>query len=45
LMKIGKLVYVFLKSAKHTKNTFLTLAPPSSSTLNLKTLTQVSKVS
>ena len=45
-MKIDEMVDVFLKSAEHEKNnTFLTLAPPSSYTLNLKTLTKVSKVS
>ena len=44
-MKIDEMVDVFLKPAEHEKKTFLTLAPPSSYTLNLKTLTKVSKVS
>ena len=43
LIKIDEMADVSLKSAEQAKNTLLTLAPPSSYTLNLKTLTQVSK--
>ena len=38
-MEIDEMVDVFLKPVEHEKKTFLTLAPPSSYTLNLKTLT------
>jgi hypothetical protein len=41
----NKMADVFLKLEEHKKNTALSLAPPSSYNLNLKTLTKVSKVS
>ena len=43
-MKIDEMVDVFLNSANFWQNAFSTLAPPSSYSMNLKTLTKVSKV-
>jgi hypothetical protein len=45
LMKIEETADVFLNSANFAPHAFLTLAPPSGYTLNLKALIKVSKVS
>ena len=45
LMKIEEMADVFLNSANFAPHAFLTLAPPSSNCLNLKSLIKVSKVS
>ena len=45
LMKIEELADVFLNSANFASYAFLTFAPPSGYTLNLKALIKVSKVS
>ena len=45
LMKIEEMADVFLNSSNFAKHTFLTLAPPSSYSLNLKALIKLSKVS
>ena len=45
LMKIDKLENVFLNSTNFWQLVFFTLVPPCSYTLNLKTLTKVSKIS
>ena len=45
LMKIDEMVDVFLNSSNSATHAFFSLAPPSCYTLNLKKLTEVSKVS
>ena len=45
LMKIDKMADVLLNLSNFATHAFFTLAPPSCYTLNLKTLTEVSKVS
>jgi hypothetical protein len=45
LMKIEKMMNVFLNSSNFAPNAFLTLAPPSGYALNLKALIKVPKVS
>jgi hypothetical protein len=43
-MKIEEMVDIFLNSSNFVKHTFLTLAPPSSYSFNLKALIKLSKV-
>jgi hypothetical protein len=45
LMKIEEIADVFINSANFAPHAFLTLAPPSGFSLNLKALIKVSKVS